>query len=151
MGGGLIQLDVVRIADISTIKLILKAAQQPHGMTYVGSWTFPRRDFSYVLKIQCREDGTTGLREAAILGEEMAAGRVQLDEQGRLNGWEDDLYSLSLSGGLIRNRAEDEQYDARFLDHPLSRLRRYLGQVEPTIVTSAAVQKAPPYPGPPLH
>ena len=151
VGGGLIQLDVVRIADVSAIKLILKAAQQPHGMTYVGSWNLLWRDFSYVLKIQCREDGTTGLREAVILDEEFAAGRVRLDEQGRLQGWEEDPYDPALSGGLIRNRGEDERYDARFPDHPLTRLRGYLGQAEPTIVVSAAVQKAPPYASPSIY
>jgi hypothetical protein len=149
MGGGLIQLDVVPIDEVLAVKLILKVPQQPHGMTYVGSWTFPWRDFSYVLKLQCQEDGTTGLRDAIVGDELMAAGVVRLDDQGRLQGWRADLYDPDCRGDIVRNLSEDERYDARFPDHPLSRLRRYLGQLELTIVVSADIRKAPPFTGPP--
>jgi hypothetical protein len=143
--GGLIKLDVVRFDGVAAIKLILKVPQQPHGMTYLGSWTFPWRDFSYVLKIQCREDGMTGIRDAVVLAEEMGAGRVQIDDRQQLRGWSDDPYDSDVTSGLVRNLAEDEKYDARFPDHPLSRLRRYEGQLESTIVVAPSARRAPPF------
>jgi hypothetical protein len=87
----------------------------------------------------------TGIRDSVVLAEEMAAGRVQIDDQQKLQGWCADPYDSAVTSGLIRNLAEDEKYDARFPDHPLSRLRRYLGQLESTIVVAPSARTAPPF------
>src|SRR5262245_17009313 len=50
-------------AECSAIRLLMKAPQPPSGFFYQGVLTLPFRDFSYVVKIQCREHGTTGTRE----------------------------------------------------------------------------------------
>jgi hypothetical protein len=39
------------------------------GVTYLGSLTIPFRDFSFVIKVQCWEEGITGLREALLFDE----------------------------------------------------------------------------------
>ena len=61
--------------------LIVKAPQKPHGMTYIGSLTFPFRNFSFVLKAVCVEHGTPGMREAVVL-ERFLAERDERVESG---------------------------------------------------------------------
>lgn len=142
---GVIQLDVIEIDGVPVIKSIIKVPQSPSGMTYLGSYTFPRRDFSYVLKIQCQEYGTTGLREAVILNRKMADGQVAISDEGTITGWMADPYDPNFKGRILRNLAEAEQYDSEFPAHPLSRLRFYLNDLQPTIRVSSSVKKSAPF------
>lgn len=144
---GIVELTVVQIDAIPAIKLIAKVPQEPHGMTYLGSYTFPRRDFSYVLKIQCLEYGTTGRRDAVVLDQELGLGHVQIGKDGRLINWGADPYDPTFKGGTLRNVADDERYDSQFPDHPLSRLRGYLNRLEPTITVADAVKQAKEFQG----
>ncbi len=138
--GGLVELTVIQLDTIPTIRLIAKVRQVPRGMTYLGSFTNPRRDFSYVLKVQCMEYGTTGLREAVVLDQELGLGHVQIGQDNRLSNWFADPYEPTFGGAVLRNVAGDERYDSLFPDHPLSRVRRYLNELEPTIAISDAVK-----------
>ena len=58
-GGGLVELDVVTLDGLPGIRQIVKQPQPGGGMTYVGSYTVPRRAFSFVVKLQCEERGPT--------------------------------------------------------------------------------------------
>jgi hypothetical protein len=100
------------VAEMPVIRAIVKVAQEPIGMTYVGSYTFPFRDFSYVIKIQCEECGMTGIREAVLFARLHSTGEITLDASaGRIVG----EFSF-----------DEEKYDDEFPDHPLSRCRRGL-------------------------
>jgi hypothetical protein len=144
-GGGLIELIVLDIDALPAIKLIAKVPQTPSGMTYLGSLTLPRRDFSYVIKFQCPELGPTGLREAVVMDQELAQQRITIDEAGQLRAWAADPYDPSFTGGVLRNRAEAEEYDQEFPDHPLSRMRRYVNALAPTIRVSDTIKRAPAF------
>ena len=69
-----------------------------------------------------------------------------------MTGWAADPYDPDFEADVLRNQAEDERYDADFPDHPLSRLRRGLKDVEASlrlaesIKTAAAFQPAPARP-----
>jgi hypothetical protein len=123
-----------------------------------GSITLPFRDFSYVLKVQCMETGTTGIRESVVLAQMMASGQVKLQNSGpgpqqlRIAGCMQDPYDPTTSAPLMWNLAEDKQYDAQFPDHPLSRLRSVLRQVQPSLRLAPEVKDATPFvfvPSPP--
>jgi hypothetical protein len=43
-----------------------------------------------------------------------------------MDGWAADLYDPSLRTEPLRNISEDEKYDAKFPDHSLSRVARYV-------------------------
>lgn len=146
---GLLQLDVVELDTVPAIKLITKIRQQPRGGIYLGSFIVPRRDFSYILQVGCPELGMTGVRESSVGSKLLEEGRTSIDEQGHMLGWASDPYDPSFLGELLRNLGDDEQYDAEFPDHPLSRLRRYLTELEPTIVISDWVREAAPFEGGP--
>ena len=104
--------------------------------------SIPRRSFSYVLKIQCEERGPTGLRDASVLDQALAQGRVAIGKDGGVTGWAADPYDPDFRAEVLRNQADDERYDADFPDHPLSRLRRGLKDVESTLSLAASIKTA---------
>jgi hypothetical protein len=62
--------------------------------------------------------------------------------------WTRHPYDPALEGGLPRNGADDQEWDAHFPDHPLSRVRRTLLTVAPTIRLDAGFKALPPFAGP---
>jgi hypothetical protein len=129
----LVEIGITRVAGCPAIRLIIKAPQKPSGMTYTGSITIPFRDFSYVLKAQCMETGATGVREAILFEKAMRAGKLTFDPAGIKGEWNPD----------------DPQYDADFAQHPLSRLRRVLKQLEASAALDENVRRQPTFPLPP--
>ena len=148
---GLIELNVILLDGVPAFRQIIKIPQTPTGITYLGGYTIPRRDFSFALRIQCQEYGTTGIREAFVMARLLETGQLSLsqvkaDGAASMNetNWASDPYDPSFKGAILRNLAEDEQYDALFPDHPLSRLRHYINQLEPTIRIADEVKKSAP-------
>ena len=142
-GQAIIEVDSPIIDDCPATRTIVKAPQQPHGMSYVGSITLPSRDFSFVVKIQCPEQGTTGIRDAMIGELMMRSGQVEIEDNGQISGWWADPYDPTFDSGLARNLADDEKYDGDFPDHPLSRLRPILRRIEGTLRVAANVKAEP--------
>ena len=48
---------------------------------------------------------------------------------GRMLDWFADPYDPTLEYEVMRNRADDEEWDSQFPDHPLSRLRRNINEL----------------------
>ncbi len=127
-GGGLVEVKLVNVGSCPALWTILKSPQEPSGMAYVASATVPFRDFSFVLKLQCNEQGVTGTREGILMDRQLASGRIELDDQGRIVGdWDPD----------------SEEFDAEFPGHPLSRARRALSAAIGGVTFSATILAAP--------
>jgi hypothetical protein len=145
----MIEVETPQIDGCLAVRSIFKLRQQLTGMTYIGSITLPFGNFSYVLKVQCMETGVTGLRESLALPQMMASGRVKLQEGSdgapQLLGWMQDPYAPTISMPLMRNLAEDEQYDAQFPNHPLSRLRSALRRIQSSLRLAPDLKDAPPF------
>ncbi len=145
-GAALIELETTTTDDCLALRQIIKVPQQPHGMTYVGSLLLPFRDFSFVIKVQCQEQGMTGIRDAIILDEALGDGRVTFDpDREELKGWGHDPYDPALRRGFHWNLSEAPEYDVRFPNHPLSRLRPVLAHLELTLRVTKEVKESPPY------
>jgi hypothetical protein len=146
-GAAIIELESTTTDGCLALRQIIKVPQQPHGMTYVGSLLLPFRDFSFVIKVQCQEHGTTGIRDAVILDEALRDGRVTFDPDRKdfLKGWMRDPYNPALHRGFHWNLSEAPEYDVRFPDHPLSRLRPVLAHLELTLRVTEEVKESPPY------
>lgn len=131
----IVEVAIVEGGGLPLVMTILKQAQEPSGMTYIGSLTLPFRDFSFVLKVQCVERGTTGMREAVLLARRFAAGDLigaggELGLHGR--GWNPD----------------SAEFDAEFPDHPVSRLRRIIDQVRGSLRVDPMTARCPRFPLP---
>ena len=148
-GLGIIEVETLTLDGCPAIRTIFKVPQQPSGMTYLGSITLPFRDFSYVVKVQCMEYGTTGIREAVVADTLLAAGQIHIpvdgEGPGKVLGWSQDPYDRSVNAPLMRNRAEAEEYDWQFPDHPLSRLRAILGQVQSSLQIAPEIKSEPAF------
>lgn len=147
VGFGLIETEKIEVDGCFAIRTIFKAPQQPSGMTYIGSITVPFRDFSYVIKVQCVEQGMTGMRDSLIFAEKSMNGEVSIDTTNgtRLIGWDADPYDANFVGPVMRNLSEDEKYDEQFPQHPLSRARRVLEHLQATLRLSQELKEAPPF------
>jgi len=103
---------VEALDGIRSVWLIGKGPdEQTGGAVYLGSLTIPFRDFGFVIKLQCQEQGVTGLREALLIDEALKNGTGSIEgDRFVAQGWSTD----------------DEQFDHKVPQHPLSRLRREL-------------------------
>ena len=152
MGGGLVSVDTVTINDIASVKTIFKFLTDPQGICYIGAITVPFQEFSYVVKVQCPEVGTTGSRQAIVLDDCLARGTVTLDAGTQtLKGWSQDPYNAESISPLMRNLSEAESYDEQFPEHPLSRARSLLHRTEqslsfaPDVLASNRFNRAPAF------
>ncbi len=132
-GATLVEFELLPVSDHIGVRTIMKMVAQPGGATYIGSITLPFADFSFVVKMQCPERGTTGLREAALLDKALGEGTVTVDDNGALTG---DF------------NPDHPQYDELFPDHPLSRLRCELSAVAATLEICEPARSRRPFPIP---
>jgi hypothetical protein len=149
-GAGLISADVEEYGDkanpVKGVVVVTKLPQVPHGVSYNGLIFLPFKDFSYSIYMRYEEGNFTGVREAVILDQLMQSGEVTLASTSMgmaMEGLAEDLYDPTLRGPLVRTKAEREQYDQMFPDHPLSRLRTCIGRVKTALVLDANVLAAP--------
>jgi hypothetical protein len=131
MGGKLqvVECKVLPLDGVPGIWLIVKGLdEQTRGAVYVGSLTIPFRDFSFVIKIQCQEQGTTGMREALLVAEALQKGTGRIEGDRFVpNGWSVD----------------DEQFDDKLPQHPLSRVRRELRHIASSVHIEPKVRAEP--------
>ena len=146
VGLGIIEIDVMPVDGCLAVRTIFKAAQQPSGRTYIGALTFPFRDFSYVLKVQCAEAGPTGARDAVLMMVLMEEGKVSSRTVGNVMAdWLDDPYDPNEKGEMTRNKSERPEYDSQFPMHPLSRARRVLDHLQRTATVDSSIKSSAPF------
>jgi hypothetical protein len=154
VGLGVIEIDTLEINECLVIRTIFKAPQEPSGMSYWGSIMLPFRDFSYVVKVHCREDSiTTGLRETVVFEEMLKSGQIKVRAgksgkaitQDTIEGWAEDPYDDAIKIPLMRNLAEAEAYDTQFPNHPLTRLRRILRRIVETMSIDDRLKHEPKF------
>lgn len=147
--GAVISADRVVNNGLECVQLVFKTPRQPHGMVYVGSLTFPFADFSYVVKIQCAEFGSTGVRDSAVMDLLMKDGTVFVNPvTKKIEGWAADPYDAQFVAPLLRNRSDDRQYDAQFPDHPLTAVRQILTGILRSVAADEAILGADKFRGP---
>lgn len=150
-GAALISADVFPVGRLDCVSLIFKAPRQPQGMVYVGSLTFPFDDFSFVIKLECSEWGTTGVRDAMVLDMLMQQGAVVFDSATQMIiGWASDPYDRTFTAPLLSNRSDDQAYDSMFPDHPLTDVRAHISRVLMTLRADEGVMASPRFVGPSL-
>ncbi|WP_404985217.1 hypothetical protein ACI513_18390 [Chryseobacterium sp. M5] len=121
--GGVVEVSLLTVNNVPSVKTIFKIPQPESGMTYIASVTIPFENCSFVIKIQAAEVGTTGIRDAVILNQMLMSGEVTLGED-RLENWFEDPYNPNFKNGTLMNKSEQEKYDIEFPEHPLSVSRK---------------------------
>jgi len=135
--GGLIEVRVFTGTLGAAVGLIYKRLQMP-AYIFTGMLLMPRQQDSQMWTVVAGERGTTGVREAVITAELMNTGRLTIQDYE--SSWAKDPYDPTYCGvdrSVLRFASDDECYDARFPDHPLSKVRRVLAAL-PDCVTCPA-------------
>jgi hypothetical protein len=157
-GGGVVDVETPVIGQCRAVRTIIRVCPEPPSMVYLGAIMLPFRDFTYAFKSQYAEQGTTGLREAVVFNQLKQSGLltdpplsaaqrsgegVYLMRRNMVGGWMDDPNDSAIETQLMRNRADAEEYDARFPDHPLSRVRLLLNHLQQSLRLSPQLRSAP--------
>ncbi len=132
MEKGMVSVDIITVTQFPCLEVIIKQPQQPTGMTYIGSITIPFQDFSFVIKYVCQEYGMTGLRDTIV--------NISHGEEKR---WFRDPYDPRYDQIAMYNLSDRIEYDSKNPTHPLSRVRRYLSNVENVIQISPELTNYP--------
>ena len=126
---GLIEVRVVA----GTIGVIYKRLEKP-AYIFTGMLFMPRQLACLVWTVVAGEHGLTGVREAVVTAELINAGELTLHDYER--SWAQDPYEASYRGvdrSVLRFVSDDECYDERFPEHPLSRVRRILATLPASV------------------
>jgi hypothetical protein len=127
---GIIKVELDKLQGFDIIETIFKSRQKPRGTTYIGSITVPFKDRSYVVKVQCPEVGTTGIRPTVIFDKMLREQGLDKDKRNELvNNFSRDPYDENIRNGFLMNLSELQKYDEMFPNHPLTIVRTLLGDL----------------------
>ncbi|BAX96365.1 hypothetical protein MSTE_01031 [Mycobacteroides stephanolepidis] len=138
---GVIEAYIVGVDRLPGLLYVVKVpkADAPQGLTFMASIVVPRAH-SYAMVCGAFAEGpVTGVREAVVLEELLAAGGPSS------HMWPPHPYAPDLEPGIPYNIADEIRWDVRFPDHPLSRLRRWVARVTPTIGVEQKFAALPPF------
>jgi hypothetical protein len=143
-GLALIETELARISNLPAVRTLFKGRlEQIRGFAFIGSYTLPFADCSFVIKVQSVERGITGVRECAVM---LLTGATEVDDAtGKMIGWEQDPYNPEHRADFMRNLADDAMYDDRFPEHPLSKVRSYLEELAATVLTNTSFVPRNPF------
>lgn len=144
VNGGIIAIDILKFKDIPVVKTIFKIPQQPSGITYLAALTIAFESCSYVVKVQCAEWGTTGLRDAVIARKLLANGTLTLGENGYEN-WFADPYDDTFKNGTLMNQSEQSIYDKDFPGHPLTQARVIIEKLSKGLIFRPEIEQLSPF------
>ncbi|MGH3723300.1 MAG: hypothetical protein ACRDUS_04115 [Mycobacterium sp.] len=138
---GVIEAFIVGVHTLPGLLYVVKVPKTdaPQGLTFMASIVVPRAH-SYAMVCGAFAEGPmTGARESAVLHELLASGGASS------NMWPPHPYASDLEPGIPYSIADEIPWDKRFPDHPLSRLRRWVARVTPTIRVEQRFAALPPF------
>lgn len=125
-GGGLIEVNTSSGPLGRTASVIYKRLPS-QAYIFTGMLVAPDMEPPQVWSIIAEERGTTGLREATITAELFNVGIMTIQDYE--SSWAKDPYDANYQPtdrSVLRFVSDDESYDERFPQHPLSKVRRTL-------------------------
>jgi hypothetical protein len=141
--GGIVSVDSYTVGSRPAIQIIYKKIHGT-GYLYTGILVMEYRGYWCQVTAVCGEHGTTGIREAGLTKRLLAQGKIKIREHpfylrpfkrtsGYLEGWFQDPHNPRYKGTILRSITDNEEYDAEFSYHPLSRLRSTLKTVRDSL------------------
>jgi hypothetical protein len=139
-GGTMIECDRVMVNGMAALRQVLKLRNpsQQSGQVFMGTLLLPRANSSAVVQVQCVEYGMTGVREASVMAQ------VGPDKFFHASPFTPQV-DLVAMGALPSHVADEQQYDATFPGHPLTRLRGLLGWLGQTVRIDPRFHAEPPF------
>jgi hypothetical protein len=134
--GSLIEAHVVALDGVPALFQLIKLPipGQDTGLAFIAAFTVPRAECSAVLRIQCAEEHTTGLRESTVAG-----------QVGFENCFPRHPYAPDVHGQLPYSLADEAAWDQQFPDHPLTRARTWAHHTLATARVDPRFTALPPF------
>ena len=129
--GSIVEVEKEFLGDFVLIKSIFKISQEITGFIFLASYSLIMESYTFIIKVECPEKGTTGLRESTVL---MMCGIDGSIPKGSMEGWFYDPYDPALNDKVSTNISDQEKYDRFFPNHPLTRARATLNQIKKKII-----------------
>jgi hypothetical protein len=135
--GALISCDPVQAWDPPLFRTVYKyPTGRGYAVTFEASLALPLGNVCLELLITASEDSVTGVREALVMRDLMKTAGISEREQLARNEipiqWKFERYHPGTRGSWAYVISDDEQYDAAYPRHPLTRVRRWLRRIERT-------------------
>lgn len=140
--GAIVEVEKEILKNFLVVRTIFKIAQDPTGFTYLASFSMIMENYTIIIKVECSEKGTTGLRESIVL---LIAEQQGLIPRDTLDGWFYDPYDPAFKGKISNNVSDQEKYDTVLPDHPLSRARKILAYIREKISISDSISPTDQY------
>jgi tetratricopeptide (TPR) repeat protein len=146
-GGGIVCVEIVQAGGVRALKVINKY-ERPPAYGYDGTLMVPFRNAQLNVTIDSTERGATGERDAIVHFHLAEQGELEIEplaapgehgEMGRIKGWCQDPYDPGWQGSAIYSVSDDDRLDVLFPNHPLSKIRKYLGRVEATLIINQPI------------
>ncbi|MFC4858568.1 hypothetical protein [Actinophytocola glycyrrhizae] len=134
--GAIIEAHVVRLGGVPALFQLIKLPipEQDTGLAFIAAFTVPRAGCSAVLRIQCAEGQTTGVRESTVAA-----------QVGFENCFPPHPYAPDVVGQLPYNVADEANWDQQFPDHPLTRARAWAHHTLATARVDPQFAALPPF------
>ncbi len=130
--GAIISCDVIKLGESAGVRLIAKYKREGSPVAgFRGQLLIPKPPWILIASIGGSPAGMTGLRESMVFAE--FANAASKSDYPRLKPEVEfafDRYDPASKSALTYLLCDDEKYDARFPDHPLSRVRKSLYRQE---------------------
>jgi hypothetical protein len=143
-GGVLIDFEVVDVAGCKLMRTVAKVRGSGRAMVYLGAIQLHFAPCWWLIQLEARETGTTGMREAMVL-------TIQR-ERGEDDAWQfQDLGPVDEipqpTGPPIKLPSDDPEWDDLIPGHPLSAMRAAQAQLLASAVISERARALPPFLG----
>lgn len=128
--GGLIYADTLNLKGLRAIKTIFKVPQA-QMMRYLAAYIIPFKFYSFGLKIIAEETEDLRLREMMVAAEYFDGQMIPNTTEAKIKAaWLQDPYDVNYTQGSLMSEAERFEYDTRFPDHPLTKIRLWMQELE---------------------
>jgi len=148
--GAMMFLDVAKADDAEVLRGIFKyrSAKNPLAIMYVGIIWVPFMECCLQINIEAVEQGTTGVREALVSDLMMAKGTFEMEESFepavKVESVE-EMFKLIGEKPLKVIPSDDDQWDEKFPNHPLSLVRKHLRTVTQTLQLEPSMHALTPF------
>ncbi|MFN8553072.1 MAG: hypothetical protein U0103_16490 [Candidatus Obscuribacterales bacterium] len=148
--GAMILLELGKADGAEMLRGIFKyrSPKNPLAIMYVGIIWIPFMECCLQINIEAAEQGTTGVREAIVCATMMADGTLQQEESFappvQVNSAE-DMFKHMGAQPLRVISSDEEKWDEKFPEHPLSLVRKHLKTVTETIKLEKSMHELTPF------
>lgn len=147
--GGLVEVDT-RIKTGVGFNLVTMKFPMSQGIKGSLGWgyqinaVFPTKSRTYVIQIAALEQGTTGVREAAVTVI-LSAKDGSKDLSSVMKRFRRDPYDQKFDDKAVFTISDERQWDEGFPDHPLTKVRAYIEKIVEGLALSSTIRDTANY------